>query len=220
MTKQFKIFYKATIILLAVIATLLLGSIILVTINADVLKTYLVIFTEPLKNKIQLTEVLIRAIPLSIIALGITVAYRSGIINIGAEGQMAIGILTATATALAIDNVPRPLNIIFIIIAGAVGGGLWGFIPGILKAKLKVSELLSTVMLNYICCSILHFFSKRSMIDPAELTMEVVLSINEISKICLVNKINERYKITFRYFFSYCIGNIYLYSTLENLLWI
>ncbi|MCY1151524.1 MAG: ABC transporter permease [Sphaerochaetaceae bacterium] len=171
MTRQFKILYKTSIILIAVIATLLIGSVILVTIDADVFRTYLVILTEPLKNKIQLTEVIIRSIPLSVIALGITVAYRSGIINIGAEGQMAIGILTSTAAALAFYNVPRPLNIIIIVVCGAIGGGIWGFIPGILKAKLKVSELLSTVMLNYIAAQFYTFFLRGPMIDPAELTL-------------------------------------------------
>lgn len=171
MNRQFKILYKSAIILIAIIATFLIGSIILLTINANVFQTYWVILTEPLKNKIQLTEVIIRAIPLSIIALGITVAYRSGTINIGAEGQMAIGILTATAAALTLYNIPRPLNIFLIIIAGMLGGALWGFIPGILKAKLKVSELLSTVMLNYIAAQFYTFFLRGPMIDPAELTM-------------------------------------------------
>ncbi len=171
MNRQFKILYKTSIIILAVLATLLIGSIILITIDANVFKTYIVILTEPLKNKIQLTEVIIRAIPLSIIALGITVAYRSGIINIGAEGQMAMGILTSTAAALTLYNLPRPLNIILIVLAGAIGGGIWGFIPGILKAKLKVSELLSTVMLNYIAAQFYTFFLRGPMIDPAELTL-------------------------------------------------
>lgn len=171
MNKKFKILYKTSIILLAIIATLLISSIILITIDANVFKTFLVILTEPLKNKIQLTEVIIRAIPLSIIALGITVAYRSGTINIGAEGQMAIGILTATAAALSFYNIPRPFNILIIFLAGVIGGGLWGFIPGILKARLKVSELLSTVMLNYIAAQIYTFFLRGPMIDPAELTL-------------------------------------------------
>lgn len=93
MTKTFKITYKVTIIILAILAAMTIGAIILLTIGADVLKTYSVILFEPLKTTLQLSEVLIRAIPLTIIALGIAVAYRSGIINIGAEGQMAMGIL-------------------------------------------------------------------------------------------------------------------------------
>ncbi len=171
MNKRFKLIYKTSIIFLAVIATLMIGSIILLTINADIFKTYAVILTEPLKNKIQFTEVIIRSVPLAIIALGITVAYRSGTINIGAEGQMAMGILTSTAAALAFHSVPRPLNIVIIVTAGAIGGGIWGFIPGILKAKLQVSELLSTVMLNYIAAQFYTFFLRGPLIDPAELTM-------------------------------------------------
>ncbi len=69
----------------------------------------MVILFEPLKTTLQLTEVLIRAIPLTIIALGISVAYRSGIINIGGEGQMAMGILGTTAVALAFPELPKPI---------------------------------------------------------------------------------------------------------------
>lgn len=110
MTKQFRVLYKVTIIILAILAAMLIGSIILMTIGgADVFKTYMVILFEPLKTTLQLTEVLIRAIPLTIIALGISVAYRSGIINIGGEGQMAMGILGTTAVALAFPELPKPI---------------------------------------------------------------------------------------------------------------
>ncbi len=171
MTKRFKTVYKIGVIILAIITAVLLGAIILLAIGADVFKTYLVVLTEPLKNKIGITEVLLRMVPLSIIALGITVAYRSGIINIGAEGQMAMGILSTTAIALLFPNLPSYVLIPFAILAGAVGGALWGFIPGFLKAKLEVSELLSTVMLNYIAAQLYTFFLRGPMLDPAELTM-------------------------------------------------
>jgi simple sugar transport system permease protein len=98
------------------------------------------------------------------------VAYRSGFINIGAEGQMAMGILAATAAALALPGVPRPLLLPAALLAGALGGALWGFIPGVLKARLGVSELLSTVMLNYIAAQLYTFFLRGPMLDPAELT--------------------------------------------------
>jgi len=170
MTKRFKTGYTIGVIILSILAAMLLGAVILLAIGADVIKTYLVILTEPLKNKIGVTEVLLRMVPLTIIALGITVAYRSGIINIGAEGQMSIGILATTAIALLFPSLPRYILIPFAILAGAVGGGLWGFIPGFLKAKLEVSELLSTVMLNYIAIQLYTFFLRGPMLDPAELT--------------------------------------------------
>lgn len=171
MTKQFKLLYKVSIIILAILAAMTIGSIILMTIGADVFKTYMVILFEPLKTTLQLSEVLLRAIPLTIIALGISVAYRSGIINIGAEGQMAMGILGTTAVALAFPELPKPVLLPMAVLAGAISGGAWGFIPGFLKAKLQVSELLSTVMLNYIAAQLYTFFLRGPMLDPAELSM-------------------------------------------------
>ncbi len=171
MTKRFNTGYKIAVIILSILVAMLIGAVILIAIGADVLKTYMVILTEPLKNKIGITEVLLRMIPLTIVALGITVAYRSGIINIGAEGQMAIGILATTAIALLFPNLPSVVLIPFAILAGALGGAFWGFIPGFLKAKLEVSELLSTVMLNYIAAQFYTFFLRGPMLDPAELTM-------------------------------------------------
>ncbi len=168
MNRNFKIIYKAVIILLAVLATFLMSSAILLVLRADIMKTFYTILISPLTKMGHITEVLIRAIPLCIIALGVSVAYRSGIINIGAEGQMAMGILAFTAVALACPDLPRPVLLPFALLMGALGGALWGFIPGILKAKLQVSELLSTVMLNYIAAQFYSFCLRVVMLDPAE----------------------------------------------------
>jgi simple sugar transport system permease protein len=171
MNKHFNIVYKTAVIVIAAITALLLGAVILAVIGADILKVYLVILTEPLKNISLICEVLIRAIPLTIIALGISTAYRSGFINIGAEGQMAMGIIASTAAALAMPDLPRPVLLPLMLLAGCVGGAVWGFIPGILRAKLEVSELLSTVMLNYIAAQAYTFCLRGPMVDPAELTL-------------------------------------------------
>lgn len=169
--RRFKILYRLVIILLAILTAMLLGAAVLLAIGADVLRVYVVILTEPLKNLSLLSEVLIRAIPLTTIALGISVAYRCGIINIGAEGQMAMGILAAAAVSLALPGLPRPILLPLVLLAGCAGGGIWGLIPGLLKAKLAVSELLSTVMLNYIAAQFYTFCLRGPMLDPAELTM-------------------------------------------------
>ena len=168
MTRTFRLAFKAVIILIAALAAVLIASIILWMIGADVGATFYTICIVPLTNTLHITEVLIRAIPLCIIALGITVAYRSGIINIGAEGQMAIGILAFTGVALAFPSVPRPLLLPIALLAAVIGGGLWGFIPGILKARLNVSELLSTVMLNYIAAQFYSLCLRTIYLDPAE----------------------------------------------------
>ena len=168
MNKQFRVIYSIVIVLIAIIATFLLSSVILLVLGANIPKTFYTILISPLTKMGHITEVLIRAIPLCIIALGVSVAYRSGIINIGAEGQMAMGILSFTAVALACPNLPKPILLPFALLCGALGGALWGFIPGILKAKLHVSELLSTVMLNYIAAQFYSFCLRVVMLDPAE----------------------------------------------------
>ena len=166
--RNFKVLYKVSIIVLAVLVTLLLSSFILVILGADIMKTFYTIIITPLTRVGHLTEVLVRAVPLCIIALGVAVAYRSGIINIGAEGQMAMGLLAFTGVALAFPDVPRPLLLPLALIASVIGGGVWGFIPGILKAKLNVSELLSTVMLNYIAAQFYSLCLRTIYLDPAE----------------------------------------------------
>lgn len=168
MNKNFRLLYKAAIIFIAVLATIVISSAILLVLGADVFKTFQTILFTPLSRMGHITEVLIRAIPLCIIALGVSIAYRSGIINIGAEGQMAMGVLSFTAVALALPDLPRPLLLPMALLAAILGGALWGFIPGILKAKLAVSELLSTVMLNYIAAQFYSFCLRVVMLDPAE----------------------------------------------------
>ncbi len=168
MTRNFRIAYKVTIIFLAVAVTLLLSSVILLILGADIWRTFYTIVITPLTRVGHITEVCVRAVPLCIIALGVAVAYRSGIVNIGAEGQMAMGILGFTAVALALPDLPKPIILPFALFAGMVTGGLWGFIPGMLKARLQVSELLSTVMLNYIAAQFYSFCLRIPMLDPAE----------------------------------------------------
>ncbi len=168
MNRNFKIIYKLSIILLAVLATLLLSSFILIILGADIIQTFYTIIITPLTRMGHLSEVLVRAVPLCVIALGVAVAYRSGIINIGAEGQMAMGILGFTTVALALPDLPRAVLLPFALLASVLCGGLWGFIPGILKSKLQVSELLSTVMLNYIAAQFYSFCLRVPMLDPAE----------------------------------------------------
>lgn len=165
--KGMKRLYNTCIIIIAVLAVMFLGAIILVTIGADVGKTYATLITYPLKSISMISEVVLRMVPLTIIALGVSVAYRSGIINIGAEGQMAMGLIGFSVVALNFTNLPKPVLLPFALLTAAVFGGVWGFIPGFLKAKFEVSELLSTVMLNYIAAQLYSFCIRGPMMDPA-----------------------------------------------------
>ncbi|MBR1919839.1 MAG: ABC transporter permease, partial [Spirochaetales bacterium] len=89
---------------------------------------------------------------------------------IGAEGQMYMGVVASCAVAFATAGMPRMVAIPLCILAGAVAGGLYGFVPGFLKAKLEVSELLSTVMLNYVATQFYLFCIRVPLLDPQEKT--------------------------------------------------
>lgn len=171
MSRTFKALYAAAVVTAAALAALLLGALVLLAIGVEPLAVYRVILTEPLKDLYGVTEILVRAVPLILVALGIAVAFRSGILNIGGEGQIQIGIISATAVALAFPELPKGLLLPLVLLVGAVGGALWGGLAGYLKAKLGVNEILSTVMLNYIAAQIYGFLLRGPMIDPDELTV-------------------------------------------------
>ena len=165
---NYKIAYKISVVIIAILAALLVGAIIIIAVGGDVLNTYWIIISMPFKNLRSFSEVLIRMIPLLIIALGISVSSRCGIINIGAEGQMYMGIIAATAIATNCGSLPKIILVPMCIIAAGIAGGLYGFIPGWLKAKLEVSELLSTVMLNYVATQFFNFCIRVPLLDPNE----------------------------------------------------
>ena len=164
-----KLLYRACVVLAAAAAAALLGAVVLRAVGASATATYWTILTGPLADKYGITEVLVRAIPLILVGLGIAISFRSDILNIGAEGQMQIGILASTATALAFASSPKLLLLPMMLLAGALGGALWGGIAGWLRARLNVNEILSTVMLNYIAAQIYTYLLRGPMIDPAEL---------------------------------------------------
>ena len=165
---NYKIAYKVSVVIIAILAALMVGAIIIIAVGGDVFETYWIIISMPFKNLRSFSEVLIRMIPLLIIALGISVSSRCGIINIGAEGQMYMGIIAATAIATNCGSLPKIILVPMCIVAAGIAGGLYGFIPGWLKAKLEVSELLSTVMLNYVATQFFNFCIRVPLLDPNE----------------------------------------------------
>jgi len=146
-----------------------IAAIVLGILGASVTETFKVIVTEPLKDIVGITEILVRAIPLMLVSLGIAISFRSGILNIGAEGQIQMGVIAAAATAIALPSVPKFVLVPLVLLAGVLGGALWSFIPGYLRAMLGVNEILSTVMMNYIAVQLYGFLLRGPMIDPAEL---------------------------------------------------
>ncbi|MDM8520707.1 ABC transporter permease [Anaerolineales bacterium HSG6] len=154
---------------IAVIAALLVGAVILLLLNTNPLEAYKAMFVGAFGSKNGLADTLVKATPLMLVALGIAIAFRGGVINIGAEGQLIVGALFATYLSLVFgERLPGWATIVIVLMGGALMGGIWGAIPGYLKAKMSVNEILSTIMMNQIAIQIGFYLLRGPMIDPEE----------------------------------------------------
>jgi simple sugar transport system permease protein len=106
-----------------------------------------------------------RMTPLLLIGLGVVFSFRAGVFNVGGEGQLYLGAMAAAATALAFPSAPFPLAAIIAIIAGIAAGALWGWIPGVLKVRLDVNEVVSTLMLNFIALLTTEYLATKPLRD-------------------------------------------------------
>jgi simple sugar transport system permease protein len=152
--------------LMAIIASLLIGSIvILLTSKTNPFVAYGYMLSGGFGTVRAFDATLTKAIPLIFTALSFSIAKRSGIINLGAQGQFVIGGICGTAVAVAIPNLPMAIHLPLTLIAGFLGGALFGFITGALKVKFGASELIVTIMLNYIAVQLNAFFVTGPMLE-------------------------------------------------------
>jgi ABC-type uncharacterized transport system permease subunit len=158
-----------TVPLLAALVGLLVGAVILLFLGANPIEAYVAMAQGALGTPNAIAETLVKAGPLLFVAIGTCIAYRGGVINIGGEGQLVMGALTATTIALAAPSWPSWLLIPLALIGGGLGGGVWGWLAGWLKTRFRVNEVLSTVMLNAIAIQLMNFLLRGVMIDPTEL---------------------------------------------------
>jgi general nucleoside transport system permease protein len=135
--------------LISIILGLIAGGLLMLFIGASPIEGYTYLFQGALKNISRIGDTLATATPLIFTGLAVAFAFRTGLFNIGAAGQMLIGGLCATAVGLSFD-LSRPILILAMIVAGIVGGALWAFIPGYFKARFNVHEVVSTIMMNWI----------------------------------------------------------------------
>jgi general nucleoside transport system permease protein len=118
-------------------------------------------------DRYALAETVVQSVPIAIVALGITPALRAGIFPVGSEGQLAIGAVTATATVFAIRGAPPSVAIPIGCVAGILGGVAWALLPAILRARLHVNEILSTLLMNYLAANLVLWLL-RTVLGTAE----------------------------------------------------
>lgn len=153
---------------LATLAALGVGAVLLMVFDANPIVAYGALLDGAFGSTNAVADTLVKATPLLLVALGICIAFRGGVINIGGEGQLVLGAVTATLVGLSLPDMSGYLLIPIALIVGFLAGGFWGAIPGLLKAYFNVNEILSTIMMNAIAVQGMNFLLRGPMIDPAQ----------------------------------------------------
>ena len=151
----------------AVLLSIIFAGLILLVFGLNPVKIFTTIIDGSIGSKIRIQQTIIRAIPLTITALGIIVAFKMKFWNIGAEGQITMGALGATWVALHFsDSLPMPLMLFLMMLAAVFCGGIWAFIPAIFKAKMGTNETIFTLMMNYIAIKFVTYLQYGPWMDP------------------------------------------------------
>jgi simple sugar transport system permease protein len=153
--------------LLALAITVVLGVLLFAALGKDPMRGLQVFFWEPISSGYRIGELMVKATPLLIIALGLAVCFRSNVWNIGAEGQFVIGAVVAGGVALLAGKDTSRLIVIAILLAGVVGGMAWAAITGLLRDKFNANEILVSLMLVYVAVLLLNYMVFGPWKDPA-----------------------------------------------------
>jgi ABC-type uncharacterized transport system permease subunit len=152
--------------LLALTLTVALGVLLFLALGKDPVKGLGVFFWEPIRSAYALSELMVKATPLLIIALGLAVCFRSNVWNIGAEGQFVIGAVAASGVALLASKTTGPWIVPAILLAGVLGGMAWGGITALLRDRFNANEILVSLMLVYVADMVLSYLVFGPWKDP------------------------------------------------------
>jgi simple sugar transport system permease protein len=156
--------------LIAVLATMVAGGIMFAILGKDPFEAIRTIFWDPLFNEqfaaFSRPQLLVKAAPLILIAIGLSLGFRAGVWNIGAEGQYIMGAIFGAGVGLAFYPVESVFLFPMMVIAGALGGYLWAMIPGILRTKFNTNEILVSLLLVYVAEFILASMSLGLLRNP------------------------------------------------------
>ncbi len=154
--------------LLALVTAFVLGGIVIWITSGQfstVLQAYDGLLRGALIKERGLSESLVATVPYILLALAVSVGFKSGLFNIGVEGQFYIGAISAAWAGQAVKGLPAIIHLPLVILAGAIGGAIWAAIPGFLKAKTGAHEVISTIMMNYVAFRLDEFLVSGPLKD-------------------------------------------------------
>ena len=172
----------------AVILGLVAGAILMAAIGSNPFSGFYYIFRGGLMNIERVGNTMATATTLMLVGLSVAFAFKTGLFNIGASGQMLVGGLCATIVAHKVF-LPRPLFLIVLIASGLIGGAIWGVIPGLLKARFNVHEVVATIMMKWIAYWSVYYFVPAYLKGPSLETESASIAISQSLRVPWLTKL-------------------------------
>lgn len=157
---------------IAVILGLVAGAIVMIASGYDPVSGYSALWKGIFSEPYYIGETIRVVSPYILAGLAVAFAFRTGLFNIGVEGQFLMGWLAAVWVGTAFD-LPKLIHLPLAVLAAAIAGALWAFIPGYLKARFRVHEVITTIMLNYISLHVVNYIIASVLTDNAEKTEKI-----------------------------------------------
>jgi general nucleoside transport system permease protein len=164
---------------LAVGLTLVVGLAVFAALGQDPVRAFHAFFIEPLADANGVAELLLKASPLCLMALGLAIGYRANVWNIGAEGQMYIGGVFATGLAIHLQHAIGGILLPLMIVAGALGGMAWAALTAFCRAQLKTDEILVSLMLTYVANLVVKYLVYGPWQDPQANNFPLTVSFED-----------------------------------------
>ena len=161
------VWVKPAIPILALVVTFILTTGLIFWANANPFETYYHFLIAPLTTRVSALEILVKATPLMLTGVAVTFAFSAGYYNIGAEGQLYAGAIAAAGLGVLMKDIPAIITIPTILVAGFAAGMAWALIPALLKVKLAVDEVVTTLLLNSVMAYIVSALLNGPWRDPA-----------------------------------------------------
>ncbi|RTE09116.1 ABC transporter permease [Paenibacillus whitsoniae] len=170
MNKVVRVFTSESAVnpIVAIILGLLFGALVMLAGGYNPIDAYIALFKRIFGSSYDIGEAIRAITPLILTGLSVAFAFRTGLFNIGAEGQFVMGMTGATIIGVKIHGLPWIIHAPLAVIAGALLGGLWGAIAGYLKAKRGVNEVITTIMLNWIALFLSNYIVNRFLLEPKQ----------------------------------------------------
>src|SRR5262245_50911403 len=170
-----KFIRELTLPLIAILAAFLAGAVLIAFIGDDPIETYRLLIGSALSWPDGIGYTLFYATPLIFTGLAVAVGFRCGLLNIGAEGQLTIAAFATACAGIVFANAPAWILIPLTCLAALLSGGVWGTIPGLLKARFGSHEVINTIMMNFIAVGVVSALTQTYFKDRGDAILETRL---------------------------------------------